>query len=98
MFLLVRAHPGSPVVCEGCCVLLLYSLLLVSDNQCKADPSAAEFGRRRQILSLGRKSAEKNSARPTIAFLRRRWKKISPVKLNAFLMTSSAQNNSAIQR
>jgi len=65
---------------------------LTSFHGCHLDPWAAEFGRRRRILSVVRKSAEKKSARPTMAFPRRRRKKISPVKFSAFLMPSSAQN------
>jgi len=53
--------------------------------------AAAEF------CPLAENQPQKNSARPTMAFLCRRRNKISPVKLNAFLITASAQNNSAIQ-
>jgi len=45
------------------------------------DPWAAEFGRRRRILFVCRKSSEKNSARPTMAFPRRRRKKSRPISL-----------------
>jgi len=49
--------------------------------------AAAEF------CPLAENQSEKNSARPRMEFPRRRRKKISPVKLNAFLITSSPQNN-----
>jgi len=62
------------------------------------DPWAAEFGRPAEFCPLAENLPKKNLARPTVAFPHRCRKKISPVKLNAFLITSSAQNNSAIQR
>jgi len=47
----------------------------------KLDSWAAEFGRHCRILSVSRKSAEKNSARPTMALPRRRRKKSRPSSL-----------------
>ena len=62
----------------------------------RLDPWAAEFGRRRRILSVGRKSAENKFGQADDGVSAPPKKHFSPIELNAFLMTSSAQNNSAI--
>ena len=74
-------HSNSTLLAYGQSVTPRASFYVVQLGP-KVDPRAAEFGRRRRILSLSRISAEKNSAKPNY---RRRLSRRKIIRLRSFI-------------